>query len=146
GQLTLGTPAGPIIFSSSPPFPPPDPSILLVGRTWYLTAIDDTPVVQDSTPTVLFAADGSLSGNTGCNLFSARFAVDRLALIVTPIVKTGEPCSESLITQESTLISLLGSASEYEATNTYLKVFSPDGVLNFSSQPTVPSADISTEE
>jgi heat shock protein HslJ len=62
-------------------------------------------------------------------------------LLITPIVKTNQACAENLLAQENEMIAILQSVSEYEASSTQLKIFSPQGVLIFSNQPAVLSSE-----
>jgi heat shock protein HslJ len=137
-QLLIITTNGPLVFSSTPPETLPDPSVLLVDRTWFLSSINNNAVVPGSTPSAYFGSDGSLSGHTGCNLYAARFLTNLSSITITPIVSTEDPCEEPLKSQERAFINALQAATEYKVTSTSLQLIGIKGILNFTSIPVLP--------
>ena len=51
----------------------PAPSFDLVGTAWVLTSLNGSPVMEGTTITLQFGADGSASGTDGCNRYSTTF-------------------------------------------------------------------------
>ncbi|MCC5975657.1 MAG: META domain-containing protein [Rubellimicrobium sp.] len=52
-----------------------DPADLLAGSEWQVTMIGADPVPADAEVTMLFEAEGRVSGSSGCNRFFGGFAL-----------------------------------------------------------------------
>jgi len=86
---------------------PEEPDAALIGPTWTLDTIIEGEVA--STPaapaTLVFAADGTVSGSTGCNsLFGDYDAIAGFG----PLGTTKMACEESIMAQEFLVTSILG--------------------------------------
>ena len=136
--LIIITINGPLVYSANPPEPPEDPTVLLVDRDWYLTSINNLPAIPGKEPSAFFSSNGSLSGLTGCNLYSGRYETEKSNISITPIAKTNDPCEEPMLTQESAFINALQVATAIKISATSLQLVGVNGVLNFSSQPPIP--------
>ncbi len=87
------------------------PQTSLGGTSWVLVSYEivgkhtsPSPGIQTS---LIFAADGQVSGNLGCNGFSGNYAVKDDKLVFGPLASTLMACSESLMTQEGTAFQVL---------------------------------------
>lgn len=64
----------------------------ITGVRWRPTHIGEMPLPDDHALFLEFAPDGSLSGNAGCNRFSADYAIAESRITVTPLVSTRMAC------------------------------------------------------
>jgi heat shock protein HslJ len=86
---------------------PPEPDAALIGTNWTLDTITEGEVA--STPaapaTLVFSADGSVSGSTGCNsLFGSYSAADGFS----PLGTTKMACEPAVMDQEALVLAILG--------------------------------------
>jgi heat shock protein HslJ len=80
----------------------------LVGTTW----------VRDGTTITLIFGDGSLSGNAGCNDYSAGYTAQTEpgvanSLKIEQISATDKVCDANVMTREQSYLGTLQSASSY---------------------------------
>ena len=64
----------------------------LPGTIWTVVSVGGEFVDATNPPTMDFAADGALSGTTGCNQFSGTYTVDGSKLTVSPLNMTMMLC------------------------------------------------------
>ena len=80
----------------------------VVDGNWRVQSIAGRPVVQGTRVTLAFS-NGRVSGNTGCNSLTGRFAFDRGRLNAGPLVTTKRACmGRGQMAQERDLLALLG--------------------------------------
>lgn len=68
----------------------------LVGRTWTLETISGAGALPSdvATPTLRFAPDGHLSGNTGCNNGGASYRLEgKDGIVIEPMITTKRACA-----------------------------------------------------
>lgn len=86
---------------------PEEPDAALIGTTWALETITDADAA--STPvapaTLVFAADGSVSGSTGCNSFFGDYAA---GTGFGPLGSTKMACEPAVMEQEALILGMLG--------------------------------------
>jgi heat shock protein HslJ len=70
--------------------------------------------------TAYFGADGSLSGNGGCNSYNTTYTVSGQAITIYPPLATGTLCGESADSVERLYLSLLPQAANFEINGTQL--------------------------
>lgn len=70
----------------------PSAPAMLPGTTWTVVSVGGEFVDATNPPTMDFAADGALSGTTGCNQFSGTYTVDGSTLTVSPLNMTMMLC------------------------------------------------------
>lgn len=75
--------------------PPAGPGTL-AGSIWTVVSVGGSFVDATNPPTMDFAADGTLSGTTGCNQFTGTYAVDGNSLTVSPLTMTMKLCEGSI--------------------------------------------------
>jgi heat shock protein HslJ len=84
------------------------PSGEIVGVTWQVTEIDEAPLMGMWTITALFGEDGTLSGNAGCNDYTASYQLDGDDLSITALTPgSGGVCDPTAITLEQSYLTLL---------------------------------------
>ena len=64
----------------------------LANTSWTVRSISGAPTVGAARPTMSFAPDGTLSGSTGCNQYSARFRTDGSAITIVQTSSTAAGC------------------------------------------------------
>jgi heat shock protein HslJ len=88
----------------------------LVGTTWAIVELvgrapgGPTGAVVGA-PRLRLAADGSLSGTTGCNRFVGRYELAGTALTIGPLATTRMACDEPVTRQEHALLRVLSDAT-----------------------------------
>ncbi len=129
------TPEGtPVVATETPsvpvetPIPTDEPSTGepgddLLDATWVLGGIlaksDDenlSPPISGTHLELIFADDGSFTGNTGCNTLSGKYTTDGTALELSDIVAPKATCAEpaGIMEQEANFLSLLEDVEEYK--------------------------------
>lgn len=81
----------------------------VVGE-WSVLAIGDEAVAAEAGLTVTFAADGSISGATGCNAFAGRYEARGAAVTVLPLRMTRRGCPGAEGRREAAMMRSLGTA------------------------------------
>ena len=106
----------------------PQAAITLVGTPWTVTQYNNgkqatvSPVV-DSTITLEFGADGTVSGNATCNTYNGSFTTDGNALSIGPLATTRMACaSDELNAQEAQYLAALQNAATFEISNVTLVI------------------------
>ena len=89
------------------------PSAALPGTSWLVRTIGGTATLPDAPATMTFAADGTVSGASGCNQFSGGYTVDGDKLTVTQLASTMMACEPEKMAQEQAFTSALTSATSY---------------------------------
>ena len=122
--------------TDAPP-PPPEaapPQNPLANTNWKLHGMNMNEVpLPHSTITIRFGADGSLSGNSGCNDYSGSYTVNGDALSVGPLAGTGALCDDEIDMQEQRYLAILQSAATFEMSRNQLIIRDATGqeVLRF---------------
>ncbi len=98
----------------------PQAAITLVGTPWNVTQYNNgkqatvSPVL-DSTITLEFGADGTVSGNATCNSYNGSFTTDGDSLSIGQLATTRMACaSDELNTQEAQYLTALQNAATFE--------------------------------
>ncbi len=98
-------------------------SVGLSDQTWTLTEVDGTSAVPTAIATLTFDADGTLSGNTGCNAFTTSYEADGSSLtIVQPVAATLRACEEPVMTQETALFEAFAGTKEFSISGSSLEL------------------------
>ena len=117
--------------------PPPEaapPQNPLANTNWKLHGMNMNEVpLPRSSITIRFGADGSLSGNSGCNDYSGSYTVNGDALSVGPLAGTGALCDDEIDMQEQRYLAILQSAATFEMSRNLLIIKDATGqeVLRF---------------
>jgi heat shock protein HslJ len=109
GRLVIGTEDGTsLVFEAAAPEPTPGGATGLVGTTWSLVGIAGVSMPMVTPPRLLFEASGTLSGDTGCNTFSADYAVDDGTMSIGDVAATERACDDMMaMAVEQSLLQML---------------------------------------
>lgn len=106
GGLVLVGPQGDLVFDKVEPIPTAE----LIETTWVLETIvegETAASVGGEPATLLFAADGTLTGSTGCRTLTGRW-VDNGAVIAVPELSADGECSRDLVRQDGLAVTVVG--------------------------------------
>jgi heat shock protein HslJ len=122
GQLHLEGPDETLVFDPAPEVP----TDALVDTTWILDTVIQGDVA--STPlgdeaTLVLAADGTVTGSTGCRTFSGTW-VERNGQIDFPELTMEGDCSADLADQDSLVVNVLGDGFTAEIDGSTLTITS----------------------
>lgn len=123
-------PAEPLAAGESLPPPPPGTGPhMLLGVTWQVTKLGETPVIEGTNVTLTFE-DGRVAGTGGCNRISGGYHTDGTVNEGLPIrfgemASTMMACPEDRMQQEQRFLGLLGAVNAY--------TFDPAGDLVLST-------------
>jgi heat shock protein HslJ len=109
----------------------------LTTGIWLLFAIDGVQVLGGLPVTATFAADGALSGTSGCNDYTAQYSASAGRMSVSGLtLLTGNPCrSDEEADEEAVYLGHLGTANTYTLQGLQLALCSADsfGCLQYIS-------------
>jgi heat shock protein HslJ len=110
----------------------------LTGNTWVLLAYGETaaptPVPDGTVVTAIFADDGVLSGNSGCNTYAATYTTQDDRMTITPPGSTMMACPSGMQV-EAAFLEALPQVQTYTITGRTLSLSYNDGqsALTFTS-------------
>jgi heat shock protein HslJ len=115
----------------------------LQDQTWIAGFIGDgegglTPVIPGSEITAVFASDGSLRGNAGCNQYNSSYeATAESIAIIEPIATTRMVCddTEGVMEQESAYLLALESAVTWEIFKNQFNLADAEGNIVVQYKP-----------
>lgn len=120
----------------------------LANTQWRLISFGATgaesPVIEGTTITLKFGADGRAGGSGGCNSYGGNYRVRKNNLSFSQIISTKRACLEqSANQQEQRYFAALESASKFKLSDNRLTIFHGDGrnTLNFVNDPSSKSAE-----
>lgn len=107
------------------------PANPLVG-SWVVTGYNNgnQAVVSPAAGTELtavFAEDGALSGNAGCNAYNGDYKLEGETLAIGPLATTRKACEGSVMTQEEQFLAALQGATGYRVEGANITLTSADG-------------------
>jgi len=108
--------------------PPPAPSIPFEDRTWVLEKLGKQdapqPALEGKEVTARFdPASGKVSGNAGCNSYSAAYQTNGARLTIAFVVSTKMACfPANVMQQESQYTTMLQGAQSYRVENNTLTI------------------------
>ena len=116
------------------PTPEPPPGQDLIG-SWLLIStytgrMAPLMVLPGTELNVVFSADGSVSGSSGCNDYNGTYSVSaNNFLTISPLSVTQKMCSEpeGVMDQEQAYLNILQAASGYQVSGGQLQIFSDGG-------------------
>lgn len=79
----------------------------LTGREWLVENIMEGGVIDFSHTTLIFSADGSVSGSTGCNSYGGSVKAEADGLTIGPLRTTRMACAPALMDQEQKFLKVL---------------------------------------
>lgn len=77
------------------------------GRGGFQSALADVKV------TAVFAEDGTLSGNAGCNTYSGSYTVDGDKIDIGPLLSTMKACADDIMAQEAAFLKALEASTVF---------------------------------
>jgi heat shock protein HslJ len=104
----------------------------LQGAVWTLQKINVTPALASLAVTAEFGADGSLTGNTGCNDYSARYTLSgegaQGQITITDVAMLAQAAcrSEQATQQEMVYLQFLPLMATYQSNGLWLQMCSAD--------------------
>ena len=108
----------------------------LAGTSWQVTAYNNgqeavVGVLEGTTPTIEFGADGHLSGSAGCNRVIGSFTTTDGTIKLGPLATTQMACAEpeGVMDQESRLVAALETAATYHVEGPTLEMRTADDAL-----------------
>jgi heat shock protein HslJ len=103
----------------------------LAGTSWTLVSYggagNQTPAAAGILTSVVFAPNGQVSGNLGCNGFSGTYMVKDGTLVFGPLASTLMACPDPQMTQEGTAFQVLSGTVRFTAVGSTLTIFSTNG-------------------
>lgn len=124
--LTLSGPGAELRFQLEPPVA----DVGLVGTTWTLTTLIDGQVASSavsSPATLLFAADGSMTGSTGCRPLTARYTLSGSTVTVSGFSVNTFACTVLTAPQDQRVAAVLSGQFTFKVSGTSLTLSAPDG-------------------
>ena len=91
----------------------------------YKVSNVNNQAVSENAPTITFAAiDKTVKGNTGCNSFFGKYALDLYALSFSDIASTEMACDQPIMDIENAFLNALRDTGSYEIENSVLTLYS----------------------
>ncbi len=116
--------------------PSPSPSganLPLEGTTWQLTeyvgAGGGVVAVPDTVTATATFADGTLSGNGGCNQYSATYVVGEETLAISEIRATQMACTGPASAVETPFLAILPKVATFSITGDTLELLNASGTI-----------------
>lgn len=91
----------------------PGTDAALVGKTWAVEDISGRGVIDDPRATLVFGADGRLSGDTSCNRYFADYTVDGAKLSIGQAGVTRRACVPAVMDQERRFLDVLNAVDSF---------------------------------
>lgn len=96
---------------------PPDP---LAGSEWRPVEIRAEAIDDETSVYVRFAADGKVSGSSGCNRFFGTYKIAGTELAFSALATTRKACPEPLMKLEGRFLTALQETRSFERDRTRL--------------------------
>lgn len=119
-----------------------DPDRPVQGTAWTVTslitpdAISTSTALETSAPELTIAADGSVSGSTGCNRMTGSATVTATAITFAPLGVTMMACPEDIADVERQVLTVLDGEVAYTVDAATMTLRKPDGNgLILTAQP-----------
>jgi heat shock protein HslJ len=90
-----------------------EPAALLQGGEWTVDEFDGKAPVKDSTITLNFGADGSLSGSTSCNRLATTYSLTGEGLAIAQGAGTMMACDAPVMEQEKAFLAVLAGVNAF---------------------------------
>nr|WP_249420227.1 META domain-containing protein [Rhabdothermincola salaria] len=105
----------------------------LEGTGWTVTGVNTGNALEGTDLTgalsLEFAADGTVSGNGGCNSFSGSFTTDGDTIAISDIATTMMACEPDVATLEQQYTAALETATTFELAGTTLTLRDDEGAM-----------------
>jgi heat shock protein HslJ len=129
GTLTMSDRTGQVVLSYTEAVP-----VALTGTTWSANGINTgtgavSSLVADTTVTAVFAEDGTISGNAGCNTYNGTYETSGKDLTIGPLATTRMACEPEVSDQETNYLAALGRVTTYTIRGDQLELRDDEGAL-----------------
>jgi heat shock protein HslJ len=108
----------------------------LAGTSWEVTGYNNgkqavVSVTLGTTLTAEFGAGGTLSGNAGCNDYTASYKTEGKKISIGPAATTRKMCAEppNIMEQEMQYLQALSTAATYRIDGSNMELRTADGAL-----------------
>ena len=91
-----------------------EPARLLQGGEWVVEDIDGAGIIDNSRATLVFGADGRISGRASCNTYGGRYTLTGENLTIDEAAVTMMACAPSLDAQEQRFLAALAATQRFE--------------------------------
>jgi heat shock protein HslJ len=115
----------------------------LAGTSWEVIGYNNgkqavVSVALGTTLTAKFGADGTLTGNAGCNDYTASYKTDGKKISIGPAATTRKMCAEppNVMEQETQYLQALSTAATYRIDGSKMEFRTADGALAANFQRT----------
>ncbi len=119
----------------------PQAAVTLESTPWNVVNYNNgkeatVSLVADSTITLQFGSDGTVSGNATCNSYNGTFTTDAATVTVGPLATTRMACSsDELNAQEAQYLAALQAAATYDIDNGTLTIRDAGGASQVIATP-----------
>lgn len=116
------------VNAAAPTATPAPPANPLAGTRWNVVNYNDGSAIVTLVPgtsiTMDFGAGGPITGNAGCNSFSAGYSVNGSAISITPPSSTQQFCESpaGVMDQEARFLASLPSAASFRIDGSQLEI------------------------
>ena len=117
-----------------------DPARAVLGN-WDIVDVAKTDAIigvrEGTSPTLTFAADGSMAVDTSCNTGGGPYTVDGNDIAIGPVAVTERACLDptGVMRQETRILAALGNATSVEATPERLTLLDNQGAIVLGAVP-----------
>jgi heat shock protein HslJ len=109
-----------------------EPTDPLAGTRWQLVSYAETPVLPDSTISLIFGDDMRVSGSSGCNTYGTAYSINEGAIAFEMAISTRMACmTDGVMEQESAYLQALPTVTTYEIVDDQLILTYDGGQLIF---------------
>jgi heat shock protein HslJ len=91
--------------------------------------------ITGTTLTATFAADGTVSGNAGCNGFNGPYTLDGTSLTVGPLATTMKACEQPIMDQETQFLTALQTPTNVETSGATVTLRAASGATQVVLAP-----------
>jgi len=99
----------------------------LSGTSWTLVSYgsvdNQAPAAAGIQTSLIFSADGQVSGNLGCNRFSGNYEVKDGNLVFSPLASTLMACPDRQMTQEGSAFRVLTGTVRFLVSGNTLTIY-----------------------
>lgn len=111
------------------------PLALLTGVEWQVETIGGDALAENTTVTLYFDKDGTVSGSAGCNRFFASFTLSGEGLAIGHAGSTMMACDGPVMEQERQFLNTLGSVSLFDISEDGGLVLQAQGAPVITARP-----------
>ncbi|AWV90098.1 META domain-containing protein [Bradymonas sediminis] len=86
----------------------------LVGAEWSVESLAGSGLVEETQPTLMFTADGEVSGQASCNRFFGSYQLVDDGLTITTAGTTRMACPVLVMEQEQLMLKVLNEVDGFE--------------------------------